>query len=161
MLCLQGGQNGQKIKDLFLVACFIWLSCWGLWALEDTQTPLAPSSALLFFFFKIYKRIKIADDPMWLEESHAISKTVWGTSILYEALSPWWAWIWEKLACVCRLLLFLSQIQGFALLRESHKQPMHLCVRRNGPFPATTVGAYYAVSSQGVGEFPHSRRVEV
>lgn len=63
-------------------------------------------------------------------------------------------------ACsVCRLLLFLAQIQGFALLRESQKQPMHLCVRRNGPFPewvhpqpqpitpkpptpATTVGAY-------------------
>lgn len=126
---------GRKSRTSFLVACLIWLSGWGLWASEDTQTPLASSSALLLLFFKNYRRIKIADDPVWLEESHAISKTVWGTSILYEALSPWWAWIWEKLAGVCWLLLFLAQIQGFALLRKSHKQPMHLCVRRNGPFP--------------------------
>lgn len=127
---------GRKSRTSFLVARLIWLSGWGLWASEDTQTPLASPSALLLLFFKNYRRIKIAGDPMWLEESHAISKTVWGTSILYEALSPWWAWIWEKLASVCRLLLFLAQIQGFALLRKSHKQPMHQCVQRNGSFPS-------------------------
>lgn len=62
-------------------------------------------------------------------------------------------------ACRCLLTAAILGSNSGLRLTQEKSQTTHasVCVL----FPATTVGAYYAVSSQGVGECPHSRRADL
>lgn len=162
MLCLQGGQSGQKIKDLFSCGMFYLVVRLGFVSFRrHTYSPRPILCFIIIIFLRTIGGLRLQMILCDWRKAVPFPKRCEGQVSCTRRSHHGGYGAGRSLPvfanCCCSWLKFRASPYS-----EKVTNNPFICVCKGTVLsPATTVGTYYTVSSQGVGECPHSRRVEV
>lgn len=161
MLCLQGGQTGKKIKDLFSCGMFDLIVRLGFVSFRRYTDSPRLVLCFIIIFLRTTGELRLQMILCDWRKAMPFPKPCEGQVSCMRLCHHGGLGSGRSLPVFADCCYSWLKFRASPYSGKVTNNPCICVCEGMVLFPATTVGAYYAVSSQGVGECPHSRRADL